>query len=550
DHTAQWAPIVEEQRAAGQSVVVTIPVVFHVLYANSTQNISDAQIQSQLDILNADFRRQNTDQDNIWSQAADTEIEFCLASFDPSGAPTNGILRVPTTVSSFGSNDAMKFTSQGGSDAWPYTDYLNFWVCNIGGGILGYAQFPGGNAATDGVVNGYQYTGTIGTATAPFDLGRTGTHEVGHWLNLRHIWGDGPCGSDDFVADTPESDGANYGCALGHVSCSTEDMVQNYMDYSDDACMNVFSQGQADRMQALFGPGGARVSLLASNGCLPAVPDFDLDAAINTVNSPSGFACATDVDASVTLFNNGANALTSATITYSVDGGTDMTYSWSGSLEFGESEVVSLGTLTPGDGDHTFAASVSAPNGGVDEDPSNDAASSDFSLDSQGIDVALTLTLDNYPGETTWELADADGNVVWAGGPYGGSGTVVETTCVGDGCYTLTLYDSFGDGMCCAYGNGGYEFSQDGVVLASGGEFGSSESTEVCVGDIVLGCTDAGACNYNPDAVADDGSCDFSCFGCTDATFCNYNPDATVDDGSCADFDLCGVCAGDGSSCV
>ena len=268
-HTAQWTPVVEAQRAAGQSVVVTIPVVFHVLYANSTQNISDAQIQSQLDILNEDFRRLNADQDNIWSQAADTDIEFCLASFDPDGAPTNGILRVPTSVSSFGTNDAMKFSSQGGSDAWPASDYLNYWVCNLGGGLLGYAQFPGGPANTDGVVCGYQYTGDIGTATAPFNLGRTGTHEVGHWLNLRHIWGDGGCGADDFVADTPESDGANYGCDLGHVSCNTTDMVQNYMDYSDDGCMNLFTDGQAARMQALFSPGGARASLLNSDGCAP-----------------------------------------------------------------------------------------------------------------------------------------------------------------------------------------------------------------------------------------------------------------------------------------
>ena len=117
DHAAIWAPTIDQRRENGQSVVITIPVVFHILYSNSTQNISDAQIQSQLDILNADFRRQNSDQDNIWSQAADTEIEFCLASFDPDGAPTNGILRVPTAVSSFGSTDAMKFTSQGGSDA-------------------------------------------------------------------------------------------------------------------------------------------------------------------------------------------------------------------------------------------------------------------------------------------------------------------------------------------------------------------------------------------------------------------------------------------------
>ena len=145
---------------------------------------------------------------------------------------------------------------------------------------------------------------------------RTATHEVGHWLNLRHIWGDGPCGADDFVADTPESDGSNFGCDLGSVSCGSEDMVQNYMDYSDDGCMNVFSQGQGDRMQALFAPGGTRAGILTSNGCLPAVPDFDLDASILSVNAPSGFSCSTEVNPSITLFNNGANLLTSATITY------------------------------------------------------------------------------------------------------------------------------------------------------------------------------------------------------------------------------------------
>ena len=161
-HRAQWEPIVAQQRAAGQSVVVTIPVVFHVLYANSTENIADSEILEQLQTLNDDFRRLNSDADNVWSQAADTEIEFCLASFDPDGAPTNGILRVPTSVSSFGSNDAMKFTAQGGSDAWPASDYLNFWVCNLGGGLLGYAQFPGGPAATDGVVCGYPFVGNNG----------------------------------------------------------------------------------------------------------------------------------------------------------------------------------------------------------------------------------------------------------------------------------------------------------------------------------------------------------------------------------------------------
>ena len=551
-HTADFVQSREEARANGaqmQPVVVTIPVVYHVVYANGTENIPDDQLLEQLQVLNDDFRRLNADQDNIWPQAADTEIEFCLATRDPNGAPSSGILRVPTTSGAFGSSDAVKFTSQGGSDAWPADEYLNFWVCNLGGGLLGYAQFPGGNAATDGIVCGYQFVGVDGPGAGAYNLGRTATHEVGHWLNLRHIWGDGPCGSDDFVADTPESDGANYGCALGSVSCGSEDMVQNYMDYSDDGCMNVFSQGQGDRMQALFAPGGTRASILTSNGCLPAVPDFDLDASILSVNDPSGFSCSTEVTPSVTLFNNGANALTSATITYDIDGGASATYAWTGSLDFGQTDDITLPVQTPGDGAHVFNVSVSEPNGGLDENTSNDSGSSNFSLDSQGIDVTMSLTLDNYPAETTWTLVDADGNTVLSGGPYAGSGVVVESGCVAEGCYTLSVFDSFGDGMCCAFGNGGYEFSIGSLVLASGGEFGSSEASDVCVGDIVLGCTDAQACNYNPDAIADDGTCDYSCLGCTDSTFCNYNPDATVDDGSCADVDACGVCAGDGSSC-
>ena len=247
-------------------VTVSIPVVVNVIYKTGSQNISDAQIQSQIDVLNADFRRTNSDADNTWSQAIDTNIEFCLASVDPDGNPTNGIRRKQTNKPSFSANDGMKSGGQGLAP-WDPSSYLNIWVCNLSSGLLGYAQFPGGPSSTDGVVIDYAYFGTIGTATAPFDLGRTATHEVGHWLNLRHIWGDGGCSVDDFVSDTPASDGPNYGCALGHVSCGSVDMVQNYMDYSDDACMNLFTGGQSLRMDALFAPGGAREGLTTSGGC-------------------------------------------------------------------------------------------------------------------------------------------------------------------------------------------------------------------------------------------------------------------------------------------
>ncbi len=257
------------------ATTVTIPVVVNVIYKTGAQNISDAQIQSQIDILNEDFRRQNSDADNTWSQAIDANIEFCLASVDPDGNPTDGIRRRSTNKPSFSANDAMKTSGQGLAP-WDTQSYLNIWVCNLGSGLLGYAQFPGGDPLTDGVVVDYAYFGNIGTATAPFDLGRTTTHEVGHYLNLRHIWGDGGCSVDDFVSDTPTSDGPNYGCALGHVSCGTTDMVQNYMDYSDDACMNLFTEGQSLRMDALFAPGGARHGLTLSGGCgAPVDPTCD-----------------------------------------------------------------------------------------------------------------------------------------------------------------------------------------------------------------------------------------------------------------------------------
>jgi chitodextrinase len=253
--------------------IIRIPVVVHVVYNTTSQNISEAQINSQIQILNEDFRRLNADRINtpstFTSVAADVELEFCLASVDPSGNPTTGITRRQTSVTSFDHTDKMKFHSSGGTNAWPADRYMNLWVCNLGGGLLGYAQFPGGNAATDGVVVGVQYFGNTGTATAPFNKGRTATHEVGHWLNLRHIWGDATCG-DDFVSDTPVHRTSNTGCPShpkSNTCGTTAEMHMNYMDYSDDACMNMFSTGQRNRMRALFASGGARASLVTSTGC-------------------------------------------------------------------------------------------------------------------------------------------------------------------------------------------------------------------------------------------------------------------------------------------
>ncbi|NRA97122.1 MAG: zinc metalloprotease, partial [Planctomycetes bacterium] len=264
----------------------------HVVYRTATQNISTAQVQSQIDVLNEDFRRRtNSNASATLSQfqglAADTEIAFCLANQDPQGNPHSGITRTSTLISSFSNNDNVKFAATGGHDAWPASQYLNIWVCDLGGGLFGYAQFPGGPANTDGVVNDYAYFGRIGTATYPFHLGRTCTHEVGHYLNLRHIWGDGGCGVDDLVADTPLSDAANYGCPLSHSSCGSLDMVQNYMDYTDDSCMNIFTAGQKSRMRAQFSPGGYHASLLNSPACgptQPTLPEWQVNQIFSSIN--------------------------------------------------------------------------------------------------------------------------------------------------------------------------------------------------------------------------------------------------------------------------
>ena len=194
-------------------------------------------------------------------------IRFKLATKDPAGRPTSGVTRTKTTRESFSDDDSVKSTRAGGADPWPRDKYLNLWVCALAGGLLGYAQFPGGPAATDGVVILNTAFGTRGTVRKPFNLGRTATHEVGHWLNLRHIWGDTEdCSGSDFVADTPNAAGPNYGKPkFPHISCSNGpngDMFMNYMDYVDDDAMFLFTTQQVSRMNAALD--GARGSLRKS----------------------------------------------------------------------------------------------------------------------------------------------------------------------------------------------------------------------------------------------------------------------------------------------
>ncbi|MES2883081.1 MAG: zinc metalloprotease [Bacteroidota bacterium] len=230
-----------------------IPVVVHVVHTNPTI-VTDAQIATQLDVLNKDFSRTNAELSNpsvylagySLTNVANCQVRFYLSS----------TVRKTTTLASFGTNDGVKRTSSGGSDPVNATTKMNMWVCDLSGGLLGYAQFPGGPSATDGVVIDLQGFGTVSTGYSlypSFNLGRTATHEVGHWLNLRHIWGDTRCGND-LVGDTPGHDDANGGCPATNLKsrCAGKPLEQwmNYMDYTDDRCMYMFTAGQKTRMDA------------------------------------------------------------------------------------------------------------------------------------------------------------------------------------------------------------------------------------------------------------------------------------------------------------
>lgn len=261
--------------------VITIPVVVHVLYNTDEQNISDAQIQSQIPVLNNDYTAGNANINSVppgfRGRIGNAGLNFCLATITPSGGYTVGIERKYTNNTSFNvGDDQIKYSSLGGLDAWDCTRYLNIWVCNLeGGSVLGYTQMPGGSPETDGCVILYKVFGNTGsqfTGYSAYSLGRTATHEIGHWLGLFHVWGDdgGACWGTDHIADTPNQADCTYGCPPFPKKDSCTDtlpgvMYMNYLDYTDDACMSMFSAGQVAVMHAILDT--VRASILTSNGC-------------------------------------------------------------------------------------------------------------------------------------------------------------------------------------------------------------------------------------------------------------------------------------------
>ncbi|MCH9660823.1 MAG: zinc metalloprotease [Bacteroidetes bacterium] len=234
------------------TINVEIPVVYHVIYRTNSENLPLSVLEGQIDALNEDFNLNNPGRAGIPSEfqgvEANVGISFVLQD----------VIRVQNSKKRrWRPNDDMKFSNKGGSDVVNPQEFLNIWIVNYmpyqGGQILGYAQFPGGNWATDGIVLGANFVGSTD---------RTATHEVGHWANLRHIWGDGGCSVDDFVADTPVSDRSNGGCpSYPTVHCGSNDMTMNFMDYTNDVCMHMFTEGQKARMSTVFAPGGFREAM-------------------------------------------------------------------------------------------------------------------------------------------------------------------------------------------------------------------------------------------------------------------------------------------------
>lgn len=284
----------ERNGSANSRMVFTIPVVVHIIHNGTSVgnglNLSAAQVQSQIDVLNEDYRRKvGTNGFNSDSAGGDAEIEFCLAFWDPNGMPLAepGIHRIDRNAMGWPAPQYDMNTMDGiikPQSIWDPSQYFNVWVTDLGFGgggggaiLLGYAQFPAGNAvtgipfsggaSTDGVVILHSVFGRAGTAANSTNVGRTLTHEAGHWLGLRHIWGDGGCGVDDYCSDTPESDDSNMGCNPNHISCGSVDMVRNYMDYSTGTCQNIFTNCQIVRMRTVLQNAPRRASLLQSTVC-------------------------------------------------------------------------------------------------------------------------------------------------------------------------------------------------------------------------------------------------------------------------------------------
>ena len=403
-----------------EAAPVYIPVVFHIVLPNPNA-VTDKMIEDQIKVLNRDFAGVNADSANIPSYFkplfGKSKIQFVLAKRTPTNQPTNGIDRVATTQQTFTqANNYVKHASSGGANAWNTRNYMNVWVCTLGGGLLGYSTFPNTSSADEQGIVIYNVT-LPGGSLAGYNDGRTLTHESGHFFYLFHIWGDddGACTGSDGIDDTPDQADASSGCHTGVVkdacnSTANGIMYQNYMDYSSDGCMTMFTLQQVARMETALNM--SRLSLTTSNAAVS--PLKDNDAQMISIDNPVNRICDTKFQPSVTIRNYGALPLTSLVINASVDNGPVVETNWTGSLASLSTIAITLNPITAGStGSHNLKIQVTSPNGSADLGPANDTLSKSFVYPTA---IAPPLTegfeSETFPA-TGWDIINADGSYTW-----------------------------------------------------------------------------------------------------------------------------------------
>lgn len=478
--------------------ILTIPVVVHIIHDGDAygtgSNISDEQIYSAVNGLNEDFRKMTGT--NGDGDGADVEVEFCLAVRDPDGNAHSGINRVDgCTVTNYCTQGITAGNGQGAGELaiknlsrWPNQQYYNIWVVteiennNGGSGIQGYAYFPT-TSAVDGTVVLFNAFGTTGNLKSYTNMNRTITHEMGHAFALFHSFQGGTCtetncvSQGDRVCDTPPTT-QNSNCALP--ACGGTQQVRNYMDYTSQTCKDMFTEGQKTRMRLALN--NSRTNLLASNACVPVTPIL-ADAGISEIRQPTGNQCSNMIQSQVRLQNFGSSPVSSVTIEYRTTGAWQ-SFAWTGLLGQGQNTLITLPNYNGGWGAQTLEARTASPNGNTDINTSNNSATGSYYAVQNGHQANIQITVDILGAQTTWQMRNSSNQVIASGGPYANfqNETVHNAVvCVENGCYDFVIMDSGGNGICCESGNGSYSVTnQGGVILASGGDFSTQETTNIC----------------------------------------------------------------------
>jgi hypothetical protein len=406
-----------EQAFLRTGEVTTIPVVFHIV-TDDPSLVTDVQVQAQLDTLNMDFSGTNGDSVRIPSYFKSlfgkSAIQFCLAQRTPDGEPTSGIIRKAGT-GSFTTDDKVKHAATGGSDAWNPAKYFNIWVTPLSGDILGYSTFPGdGSASEQGIV--IDYRSLPGGSYTQYNGGKTLTHEAGHFFNLYHIWGDdnGGCTGSDFVGDTPGQADATNGCTTGIKTdnCTPGGngiMYQNYMDYSYDQCLVMFTTQQVSRMEAALLQ--FRASLLSSDGCQPVVL-HNVDAQLRAITSPVQRLCAPGFTPAITVRNKGSQTITNLLLTTTLDGQVIETMTWTGIITTSSEQAIVLKPVTITPGLHALSITVSQVNGRNDENVTNNTLVQPVQYFAPALTVSESFEGAALP-PAAWDIVNPDGGITW-----------------------------------------------------------------------------------------------------------------------------------------